>query len=321
MTRTPTPSASPPVSVVIPAYNREGSIVAAIESVLAQSWRDFELVVVDDGSRDGTLAAARSVADPRLRVIAAPRNGGAATARNLGADRGARRPGSPSRTATTSGCRGSSRSRWRACSRPRDPPRAALRRRLLRAADPRLARRAARRAAAAALPARPGDHRRRRRHPRPAAGRQPDLDPDPGGAPRPLRRPRRLRPGHHADRGLGLRDPPRRRRPDRLRRRAAGACSASRRTRSPATAPARSPRPSASSRRTPAPIARHPGPTPSNATGSPAATGRPATSPPPGPGSPAPAAPPDAGTAKLWAMSLGVASMGCSAGPRQAARP
>ena len=76
---------SPPVSVVIPAYNREGSIVDAIESVLAQSFGDFELVVVDDGSRDGTLAAARSVADPRLRVIAAPRNGGAATARNLGA--------------------------------------------------------------------------------------------------------------------------------------------------------------------------------------------------------------------------------------------
>jgi glycosyltransferase involved in cell wall biosynthesis len=74
-----------PVSVVIPAYNRESSIVAAIESVLAQSWRDFELVVVDDGSEDGTLEAARSVADPRLRVVAAPRNGGAATARNLGA--------------------------------------------------------------------------------------------------------------------------------------------------------------------------------------------------------------------------------------------
>jgi len=77
---------SPPVSVVIPAYNREGSIVAAIESVLAQSWRDFELLVVDDGSTDGTLGAARSVSDPRLRVIAAPRNGGAAAARNLGAD-------------------------------------------------------------------------------------------------------------------------------------------------------------------------------------------------------------------------------------------
>src|SRR5687768_12507449 len=79
------PPASPLVSVVIPAYNREASIVAAIESVLAQSWRDFELLVVDDGSKDGTLAAARSVADPRLRVIAAPKNLGAAGARNLGA--------------------------------------------------------------------------------------------------------------------------------------------------------------------------------------------------------------------------------------------
>jgi len=79
------PSPAPPVSVVIPAYNREGSIVAAIGSVLAQSFRDFELLVVDDGSRDGTLAAARGVADPRLRVIAAAKNGGAAAARNLGA--------------------------------------------------------------------------------------------------------------------------------------------------------------------------------------------------------------------------------------------
>ena len=79
------PPASPPVSVVIPAYNREATIVAAIDSVLGQSFGDFELLVVDDGSRDGTLAAARSVADPRVRVIAAEQNGGAAAARNLGA--------------------------------------------------------------------------------------------------------------------------------------------------------------------------------------------------------------------------------------------
>jgi glycosyltransferase involved in cell wall biosynthesis len=75
---------TPPVSVVIPAYNRAATIGAAIESVLRQTWADFELVVVDDGSTDGTLEAARAVSDPRLRVIAAPHNLGAAGARNLG---------------------------------------------------------------------------------------------------------------------------------------------------------------------------------------------------------------------------------------------
>ena len=70
--------------MVIPAYNRAATIGAAIDSVLRQTWTDFELVVVDDGSTDGTLAAARAVADPRLRVVAAPRNLGAAGARNLG---------------------------------------------------------------------------------------------------------------------------------------------------------------------------------------------------------------------------------------------
>jgi glycosyltransferase involved in cell wall biosynthesis len=75
---------TPPVSVVIPAYNRAATIGAAIDSVLRQTWGDFELVVVDDGSTDGTLEAARRIADPRLRVIAAPRNLGAAGARNLG---------------------------------------------------------------------------------------------------------------------------------------------------------------------------------------------------------------------------------------------
>jgi glycosyltransferase involved in cell wall biosynthesis len=75
---------APAVTVVIPAYNRAGSIRAAIESVLRQSWTDYELLVVDDGSTDGTLAAAAEVEDPRLRLIASPRNGGAAAARNLG---------------------------------------------------------------------------------------------------------------------------------------------------------------------------------------------------------------------------------------------
>ena len=76
----------PSVSVVIPAYNRAATMVAAIDSVLRQTWTDFELIVVDDGSTDGTLAAAAAVADPRLRLVPAPRNLGAAGARNLGVE-------------------------------------------------------------------------------------------------------------------------------------------------------------------------------------------------------------------------------------------
>jgi len=79
------PLASPLVSVVIPAYDRAPTIVAAIESVLRQTWTDLELVVVDDGSTDDTAAAAASVTDPRLRVVRLPANRGAAAARNAGA--------------------------------------------------------------------------------------------------------------------------------------------------------------------------------------------------------------------------------------------
>lgn len=80
---TPEPSVLP-VSVVIPAYNRAGTIRAAIESVLRQTWQAFELVVVDDGSSDGTLEAASKVRDSRLRLVENPRNMGAAGARNTG---------------------------------------------------------------------------------------------------------------------------------------------------------------------------------------------------------------------------------------------
>jgi glycosyltransferase involved in cell wall biosynthesis len=45
---------TPRISVVIPAYNREATIGRAIESVLAQTFGDFELIVIDDGSTDST---------------------------------------------------------------------------------------------------------------------------------------------------------------------------------------------------------------------------------------------------------------------------
>ena len=77
-------AASPPVSVVIPAYNRAGTIRAAVESVLRQTFADIEVLVVDDASTDGTRTAAEAVADPRVRVLAHDRNRGASAARNTG---------------------------------------------------------------------------------------------------------------------------------------------------------------------------------------------------------------------------------------------
>jgi len=74
----------PPVSVIIPAYNRVAVIGAAIASVLDQSFTDFELIVVDDVSTDGTVAAVEAIDDPRLRLVRRAANGGPGAARNSG---------------------------------------------------------------------------------------------------------------------------------------------------------------------------------------------------------------------------------------------
>lgn len=78
------PAVSPAVSVVIPSYNRVRQLPRAIESVLRQTFADLELIVVDDGSSDGTLDYLAAIADPRLRVIRHERNQGACAARNTG---------------------------------------------------------------------------------------------------------------------------------------------------------------------------------------------------------------------------------------------
>jgi glycosyltransferase involved in cell wall biosynthesis len=74
----------PRISVIIPAYNRAGMISRAIDSVLAQDFHDFELIVVDDGSTDETVEVARGFDDPRVRVVALGRNRGSNAARNAG---------------------------------------------------------------------------------------------------------------------------------------------------------------------------------------------------------------------------------------------
>ena len=75
----------PAVSVIMPAYNVEPFIEAAIRSVLDQTWRDFEVIVIDDGATDDSYAAAGRAAggDPRIRIVRRP-NGGLSAARNTG---------------------------------------------------------------------------------------------------------------------------------------------------------------------------------------------------------------------------------------------
>lgn len=77
---------TPAVSVVLPAYRAEATLGAAIASILAQSDPDFELVVIDDGSDDGTglIAQACAALDPRVRVLSFPANRGIVAALNAG---------------------------------------------------------------------------------------------------------------------------------------------------------------------------------------------------------------------------------------------
>ena len=75
-----------PISVIIPNYNRARSIRRAIEGVLAQTYREIEVIVVDDCSTDASIEIIEAVAarDPRVRLVRQPANGGAARARTAG---------------------------------------------------------------------------------------------------------------------------------------------------------------------------------------------------------------------------------------------
>jgi succinoglycan biosynthesis protein ExoO len=74
------------VSVVIPAYNAESFLARAVRSALEQTVSPLEVIIIDDGSTDGTVEVARALEsdDPRVRLIALGKNGGPSTARNAG---------------------------------------------------------------------------------------------------------------------------------------------------------------------------------------------------------------------------------------------
>ncbi len=77
-------SSSPSVSVVLPVWNGAPVLPRALASALGQTLGDLEAIVVDDGSTDGSAAAAEDTGDSRVRVVRTPRRAGVSAARNRG---------------------------------------------------------------------------------------------------------------------------------------------------------------------------------------------------------------------------------------------
>ena len=73
----------PTISVIIPIYNAEATILETIESIQQQTFFDWEIVAIDDGSTDGTLELLYSIKDERIKIFSYE-NSGVAVARNRG---------------------------------------------------------------------------------------------------------------------------------------------------------------------------------------------------------------------------------------------
>jgi glycosyltransferase involved in cell wall biosynthesis len=78
------PAKGPLVSVVIPTHNRSGQLKRAIDSVLAQTHRNLEIIIVDDASTDNTQDVVAAFRDPRIRYVRRDENRGASVTRNIG---------------------------------------------------------------------------------------------------------------------------------------------------------------------------------------------------------------------------------------------
>ncbi|WP_082453545.1 glycosyltransferase family 2 protein [Rhizobium sp. Leaf262] len=72
------------ISVILPTYNRGATLLAAINSVITQSYSDLELIVVDDGSTEDVESIVCGISDSRVKYVKRQQNGGAAAARNTG---------------------------------------------------------------------------------------------------------------------------------------------------------------------------------------------------------------------------------------------
>lgn len=73
----------PLISVIIPLYNKENSILKTINSITTQNCDDYEIIVVDDGSTDNSVSILRNLQDDRIKIYQ-KKNGGPASARNYG---------------------------------------------------------------------------------------------------------------------------------------------------------------------------------------------------------------------------------------------
>lgn len=78
----------PTLSIIIPAYNAEQTIAETIQSVLSQTYADFELILIDDGSYDATLSIVQQFSDQRIKLFSFA-NSGPQKSRNRGIDRAA----------------------------------------------------------------------------------------------------------------------------------------------------------------------------------------------------------------------------------------
>src|SRR5882757_806020 len=74
----------PKISVIMPVLNGGEYVAQAISSILAQSFQNFELIVVDDGSKDASAAIVSSFSDPRIRLIRNPQRLGIPVSLNRG---------------------------------------------------------------------------------------------------------------------------------------------------------------------------------------------------------------------------------------------